>query len=125
LGVYNLILAIGAIIIGVMMTKSNYGIFVEFPIEWISKTPFENWVNIGITIIVLFGIGNIFASIISFRKNYIYSIVLGSLLLICIVLQVAILGEWYLATLELLILSIIQILTGFYLLNSKRMKSTC
>lgn len=123
MGVYNLIMAIGAIIIGIMMIKSNYGIFVEFPIEWISKTPFESWVNVGIIIIVLFGIGNIFASIVSFRNNYISSVVFGGLLLIGIVLQVVILGEWYLATLEFLILSIIQILTSLYLLNSKRKKS--
>lgn len=114
LGFYNLLLATGAIITGVMMMTSNSGIFEEYPKEWISKTPFESWFIIGIIVILLFGIGNIVAAILSYKKAYILSVIMGGILFISLVSQVVVLGEWYLATLEFLLLSTIQLFLSVY-----------
>jgi hypothetical protein len=114
LGFYNLILAVGAISTGVMMLTSNSGIFAEYPKEWISKTPFESWFIIGIIAILLFGIGNIIAAILSYKKVYIFSVIMGGIFFTSLVLQVVVLGEWYLATLEFLILSMIQLFLSVY-----------
>ena len=125
LGIYDFVLALGAIFIGLMMVISKHGIFIEYPKEWLSKVPFESWVIPGIIAIVLFGLGNIFAAILSFRKennkSWFLSAIMGGIFFISIVAQVMILGEWYLATVEFLILSLIQLcLSGYTFAYYKR-----
>jgi len=113
LGIYDLILALGAIYIGVKMVNSNSRIFIEYPKEWLSKVPFESWVIPGIIAIVLFGIGNIIAAIVSLRgksnRSWFLSTIMGGILLMSIVCQVIILGEWYMVTIQIFIFSIIQL----------------
>jgi len=118
LGVYDLILALGAIFTGVLMISSTSGIFVQYPKEWLSKVPFESWFIPGIIAIVVFGIGNVIASIWIFKKannkSWIASALMGGIFFILLVFQVIILGEWYLATVEFMILSIIQLCLSGY-----------
>ncbi|MBU3158230.1 hypothetical protein KPL37_00390 [Clostridium frigoris] len=113
LGIYDLVLAVGAIYMGVMMISSNNGVFTEYPKEWLSKFPFENWILPGIIAVVLFGLGNIIAAILSFRKGnskfWLPSAIMGGLLFLSIITQVIVIGECYMATVEFLILSIIQL----------------
>jgi phosphatidylglycerophosphatase A len=124
LGIYDLIMAAGAIYCGSLMIQSNSGEFAEFPKEWLSKLPFDNWVTPGIFVIILFGIGNILAAVSSYRKNgrgsWIPSEIMGVLLFISLVFSTIILEAWYLATTEFLIFSIIQIFLSTYLLLLKR-----
>lgn len=122
LGVYDLILAYGAIDLGIKMIHSDHGIFTEYPKEWLTMVPFENWVAPGIIGILVFGIGNIIAAIfcllIKSRKSWIMSAVMGGIFFISLVAQVIILGEAYLATGEFFILSIIQLaLSGYVFLG--------
>ncbi|MBW9170448.1 hypothetical protein K2F43_04410 [Clostridium estertheticum] len=113
LGFYDLVLALGAIYIGVMMISSRGGVFTQYPKEWLSKVPFDNWIAPGIITIVLFGLGNIIAAILSFRKGnskfWVVSVIMGVLLFISIISQVIILEETFLATVEIMLLSIIQL----------------
>jgi hypothetical protein len=124
LGFYNLILSIGAIYAGILMVSSNSGIFTEYPKEWISKTPFESWFPIGGIAIVIFGLGNFIASILCFigkaNKGSIMSVIMGGTLFLCLVFQVIILGEWYLGTLEFMLVSIVQLGLSTYILYSNR-----
>lgn len=127
LGVYNLFLASGAIYIGVKMVNSNRGSFIEYPKEWLSKVPFESWVIPGIIAIVLFGLGNVIAAIFSFRKannrSWLVSGLMGGILCICLIAQVIILGQWYLATVEIMILSLIQLgLSGYVFCRHKKIQ---
>ena len=121
LGIYNLFLALGAIFVGVMMISSSNGIFIEYPNEWLSKVPFVSWLIPGIIAIVLFGLGNIIASIFSFRKknnkSWFVSAIMGGIFFISIVVQVIILREWYMATVQFLILSLIQICLSIYVFD--------
>lgn len=122
LGVYDLILAYGAIDLGIKMIHSDYGIFTEYPKEWLTMVPFESWVAPGIIGILVFGIGNIIAAIfcllIKNNKSWIMSSVMGGIFFISLVAQVIILGEAYLATGEFFILSIIQLaLSGYVFLG--------
>lgn|SRR5665647_80555 len=68
LGIYDLVLALLFIYLGVMMIGSKSGLFVEYPKEWLTKLPFKSWVMPGVIAIVLFGLGNIVAAIFSFTK---------------------------------------------------------
>lgn len=118
LGIHDLVLAFGAIFTGVMMVNSSYGIFTEYPKEWLSKVPFESWVIPGIIAILVFGLGNIIASIFSFRmknnKAWFASAIMGGIFFISLIAQVVVLGETYLATVEFFILCIIQLCLSRY-----------
>ncbi|MBU3111915.1 hypothetical protein KPL55_10285 [Clostridium lacusfryxellense] len=110
LGIYDMMLAVGAIYMGGVMIS---GMFTEYPKEWISKIPFHSWFIPGIIAILLFGIGNIVASIFSLKKGnkryWVASAIMGALLLVSLIVQVIVLGEWYMATVEFLLLSIGQL----------------
>ncbi len=112
LGVYELALAMGAIIIGTAMINGS-GIFSEYPQEWLGKVPFGGWASIGLLGILVFGLGNIVAAIASFSRGrarpWIISLFMGVLFLSGIIYFRISLGEWYLAVSQFLILGILQI----------------
>ena len=123
LGIFDLILALGAICSGVLMVSSNM-VFSVFPEEWIEKVPFDSWFVPGIIALVVFGLGNIIAAFFSFKKDsncqWLFSALMGGIFFISIIFQVILLGEWYLATLEFLFFSIIQISLSVYCSGSYR-----
>jgi hypothetical protein len=114
LGIYNLILSVGAIGVGRLMILSNYGIFIEFPKEWLTKVPFTSWVIPGIVVIIIFGLGNMIASILCFCcDSYAYLVVstgMGIALLFSVISMGLILGEWYLANIELIVIGLVQLI---------------
>ncbi len=124
LGIYDLVLALGAIFIGVMMVSANNGIFTQYPKEWLIKAPFKSFVIPGIIAILLFGLGNVIAAIFSFRKedrkSWIISAIMGGILFMSLILQILIFGEWYLATVEFMIFSIIQLCLSGYAFDKYR-----
>ena len=124
LGVYDIILSLGAFFIGAMMVSSSSGIFIEYPKEWLAKVPFESWVNPGIIAIAVFGLGNMISALLSFRKqsnkSWVMSAIMGGIFFMSIVAQVIILGEWYMATVQFLIFSIIQLCLSFYVFSGYR-----
>ncbi|MDF2907432.1 MAG: hypothetical protein K0R34_2753 [Herbinix sp.] len=127
LGFYDLLLSFGAIFIGVMMVSSSYGVFIQYPEEWLSKVPFKNWVVPGFVAILVFGLGNIISAVLSLRKlsnkPWIMSAIMGGIFFVGTIAQVIILGEWYMATLQFLIISIIQVgLSVYVFLGYQKMK---
>lgn len=123
LSFYNLLLAIGAMYSGIMMISGKLG---EYPAEWINKLPFTNWIYPGIIVIILYSIGNFIAAgfnITENNKGLIFSAIMGVVLLVTTLLSIKILGEMYLATLEFIFFSIIQIaLTLFIFIMSSKNK---
>ena len=103
------------------MISSNSGIFTQYPKEWLSKIPFESWFIPGIIAIIVFGLGNIIAAIWSFRKSnnksWLASAIVGFIFFVLLVSQVIILGEWYLATVEFMILSVLQLCLSWYTID--------
>lgn len=124
LGIYDLILSFGAIFTGIMMIHSSTGIFAEYPKAWLTKVPFESWVIPGIIAILIFGLGNIISALLVFRKNgntsWKMSALMGGVFLMSIVAQILVLGEWYMATVQFLILSIIQLLLSGYVFSGSQ-----
>ncbi len=120
LGIYDLCLAFAAILCGVLMLNSNYGVFSSYPSEWLSILPFKNWFFPGIITIVIFGAGNIIASLCSFRhsgnRSWFVSAIMGGVLLISLIMQAIIIKEYYLATFEILIACILQLMLSGYVL---------
>lgn len=113
LRIFDLILALVFIWIGIMMISSNYGIFAEgFPKEFSDVLPFDSWVIPGVIFIIVFGIGNLVAFVISFLKKdnlQGLSLIMGCIVLLSVMLQVLVVGERYLASDQFIALSIIQI----------------
>jgi len=123
LGIYDLVLSLGAIYIGINMIL-KYGLFTVYPKEWLTKVPFDSWFMPGVIAIVLFGGGNIIAGFLSLRKTnnkfWLMSALMGGLLFISLIAQVIILGETYMATIQFFILSIIQLAFSMYAFKGQR-----
>lgn len=119
--IYDMILAFGAIYIGLDMLNSSSKMFTQYPKEWLSKVPFGGWVIPGLIAIVLFEMGNLIAVIVCLKrddsKSWVMSVVMGGIFFISLIAQIIILGECYLATVELLLLSIVQLCLSIYLFN--------
>ena len=107
---YDLLLSVGAMYTGVLMMQSNQGIFTEYPKEWILSTPFSNWIIPGIIVFMVFGLGNLIAGIVLQRGNAVISACMGMAQLLSIIFLTIVLGQWFLATLEVIICSLIQLI---------------
>lgn len=112
---YNLLLSLGAFYLSIQMLLGG-GIFDTWPPEWVGKLPFNSWVSLALFGMIIFGIGNGFAAIWGFIKKdrhiYLITCTMGALFFFFTVLLTNIVGEWYLATGQFLLVSIIQILLG-------------
>ena len=101
------------------MLQSDRGVFIEYPKEWIQKLPFDSWSVPGIIVLILFGIGNLVAGLSVFSKKEgalrLITGLMGSLLLLCLLFQYIILGEWYLPDLYFFVIGLIQLFLGLYL----------
>ncbi|MDQ0228222.1 hypothetical protein [Metabacillus niabensis] len=119
--ILNLLLSLGAIMIGIMMLLKK-GVFASFPNEWTTYVPFNNWIILALFLIILFGIGNAFASLNGLlkkeRKLYNLTMIMSILLMLSTVIQVIVLKEWFLATVEFLFIGLIQILLGLFGINA-------
>lgn len=122
-GMYQLILSFGAIKNGYYMVRDSsrlYGIYSEYPPEWLNKFPWDNWFIPGLIAICFFGIGNIIAAVSCFtsqqKKAVIPGIVMGSILIVSLIIQMLYL-EVYLVSGFFFILGIIQLGFGLYLLK--------
>ncbi|SHH71375.1 hypothetical protein [Clostridium grantii] len=124
-GIFELLIAVAAIIVGISMVSSPNGLVgsfpPEFPEEWLDKVLFTNWFIPGIIAILIFGLGNFIAGISTFIKNTstscILGITMGGVLLISIILQMMIL-DVYLVSVEFLVISIIQLVYGIVVIRN-------
>jgi hypothetical protein len=128
LGFYDLLLAIGAVYQGRELVCKEHGVFIEYPHEWLSNLALEDGLLLGITALLIFGVGNMVASIFSFVKqnhlSWSLSAVLGSILYLILVVQVLLTGVWQLSTAVFFALSILQLFFSriVYLGYKKRTK---
>lgn len=124
LRIFDLLVALIFIYTGILMISSNYGVFAEgFPKEFSEVLPFDSWVIPGIIFIILFGMGNLVAIVFSFLKKdnpHGLSLIMGCILMLFIIMQVVIVEEWYLASAQFSILSIIQIVLSLANIPRKR-----
>lgn len=117
--VLNILMATGAIMTGVMMIR-GFEVFSSFPDEWLTKIPIVSWSTFGILAIVVYGLGNLVAFVLSIRKSYLMTVTMGLLLVSAMILQVILLSEAYLVTIEFILIGVIQLILGILSLNEKR-----
>ncbi len=124
INVYNTALSLGAFYLGGTMI-SGKGIFVAFPPEWAGDLPFDSWMDMAIMGMIVFGLGNAVVAIRGFMRNdrqiYFSTLFMGALLFIATIGATLSVGEWYLASVQLLIASIGQLLLGLgaFILRTK------
>ena len=113
LGFYDLLLAIGAVYMGRELICKEHGVFMKFSHAWLSKLPFEDWILSGVVAILIFGVGNMLASMFCFLKrnhmSWLLSAVMGSILYVVLVIQVFLTRDWQMSTAVYFALSILQL----------------
>lgn len=129
--VFDLFLAAGAIWLGIQMIRASNGtIFAEpYPDSWASNLPFDSWVLPGVLAIVIFGLGNLIAAILSFKKehpsSWYASAIMGLVFLLGLAIQYMSVGEVYIVTGPFLILGLLQLcLSGYVFLGYSSPKLT-
>ncbi|WP_438317020.1 hypothetical protein [Sporosarcina sp. FA9] len=129
--IFDLFLATGAIWSGFQMITSSSGtIFAEpYPDSWASNLPFNSWVLPGVLAIVIFGLGNIIAAVLSLRKehssSWYASTIMGLVFLISLAFQYISVGEMYIVTGPFLIFGVVQLcLSGYVFLSYRGPKLT-
>lgn len=114
---YNLLLALGAFYMGTSILLSE-GIFGEFPPEWTGRMPFNSWESLALFGIVVFGVGNAAIAVMGFVKNtkpvFWLTAMMGALLFAASVMPAVLVGEWYLPTVQLLAIGILQLALGLF-----------
>ena len=109
---YHFFLALLFIYVGAQVIQGRLG---EYPREWLSKLPFTSWVLPGFAILLL-GLSHLFvAGICLFQSRSIVArltLLMGSFLIVSGILSIMILGETYLATVELILLGSIDLVLG-------------
>lgn len=89
-------------------------VFGTFPEEWLTKLPISSWTTIGILAILVFGLGNLTAFVLSVRHAPLWTIIMGGLLIILLVGQILVLGDVYLATVEFMVVGLAQLALGIF-----------
>ena len=109
---YHFFLALLFIYVGAQVIQGRLG---EYPREWLTKLPFTSWVLPGFAILLL-GLSHLFvAGICLFQSRSIVArltLLMGSFLILNGILSIMILGETYLATVELILLGSIHLVLG-------------
>ena len=109
---YHFFLALLFIYVGAQVIQGRLG---EYPREWLTKLPFTSWVLPGFAILLL-GLSHLFvAGICLFQSRSIVArltLLMGSFLIVSGILSIMILGETYLATVELILLGSIDLVLG-------------
>ncbi len=109
---YHFFLALLFIYVGAQVILGRLG---EYPREWLTKLPFTSWVLPGFAILLL-GLSHLFvAGICLFQSRSIVArltLLMGSFLIVSGILSIMVLGETYLATVELILLGSIHLVLG-------------
>ncbi len=113
LGYYDLLLAIGAVYLGRELVCKEHGVLIQSSHAWLSNQSVDRGFLYGITAILIFGVGNMIASMLCFLKknhlSWILSAALGSILYVLLIIKVLGTGDWQLSTAIFFAISILQL----------------
>jgi hypothetical protein len=94
-GLLQALIGIGAVVCGLFLVFEPSGNKLGLPLELLSDSPFENYLIPGLLLFSVNGVGNVFGSILSFRRNK-YSgytgMLFGLALILWIIVQIMMIG---------------------------------
>jgi hypothetical protein len=109
----DLMVSIGAVYLGSGMLRAGQESLGEYPHQWLAALPFQNWYIPGILVILIFGIGNMAASLLCFLKNngfsWYMSAAMGGVMYLTMIWRVLTIGDWHLITVACFAFSIFQL----------------
>ena len=120
LGILQAFIGITAIAGGIRLVSNPSGI-PDFPIEWLSNSPFTNYFIPGLVLLIVIGFGNVFAAIVAFlHKRYFGSIsaLSGTFLILYMTTEVWFVGLRNFLQPLYFILGVIVLILGLKLLKS-------
>jgi len=120
LGILQAFIGITAIAGGLRLVSNPSGIS-DFPIEWLSNSPFTNYFIPGLVLLIVIGFGNVFAAIVTFlHKRYFGSIAAlsGTFLILYMTTEVWFVGLRNFLQPLYFILGVIVLILGLKLLKS-------
>lgn len=116
--IFNLFVAVGALATGLMMIRS-FQVFSTFPMEWMLILPLNSWQPIGAFIFVVFGLGNLIAFVMCIKNKNLFTVLMSVILILALTMQIILFKELYLATVEFMIVGIIQLVLGLILVRRR------
>lgn len=120
LGILQALIGLTAIAGGFRLISNPNGI-PDFPIEWLSNSPFNNYFIPGLVLLIVIGLGNVLAGTVTFlRKRYSGSIaiVLGIFLILYMAIEVWFVGLRNFLQPLYFILGVIVLILGLKLFKS-------
>lgn len=125
-GILQVFIGFGAVACGLLLVVYPSGNKIGLPLELLSNSPFENYLIPGLLLFSVNGVGNVFSSILSFRKNK-YSgytgMLFGVALIVWIIVQIMLIGYTNWLQPFYLVLGILELLFGVVIY--KRLRKIC
>ncbi len=119
LGAIEAFIGLSAIAGGFRLVSNLNGI-PDFPIEWLTNSPFTNYFIPGLVLLIIIGFGNVLAGIVTFlRKRYTGSIAaaLGIFLILYMTIEVLFIGLRNFLQPLYFILGVIELILGLKLVK--------
>ncbi len=119
LGAIQAFIGLTAIAGGFRLVSNPNGI-PDFPIEWLTNSPFTNYFIPGLVLLIIIGFGNVLAGIVTFlRKRYTGSIAaaLGIFLILYMTIEVLFIGLRNFLQPLYFILGVIELILGLKLVK--------
>jgi len=114
-GILQVSIGIGAVPCGLLLIIDPSGNKMGLPPELLSDSPFENYLIPGLLLFSVIGVGNVFSSILSLRRNK-YSgytgMLFGLALIVWIIVQIMLIGLVSWLQPFCLVLGILELLLG-------------
>jgi hypothetical protein len=120
LGVLQTFNGLSGLLGGYMLINDPSGNSLSMKLEWLQKTPFQNYLIPGVVLFLFIGVANIIGLWITFKKNgkrAKYGLVFGLILLVWIISQVAWIGYKDFLQPFYFTSGLLQAISGFALMN--------
>ena len=118
LGALQVFIGLTAIAGGFGLVSDPSGTKMNLPLEWLSNSPFTNYFVPGLVLLIVNGVGNFFAGIVTFlRSRYAgnMAVALGTFLILYIIIEVWVVGLVNFLQPLYLILGITELMLGLKL----------
>ena len=118
LGALQVFIGLTAIAGGFGLVSDPSGAKMDIPLSWLSNSPFTNYFIPGLVLLIIIGVGNFLAGIVSFSRNRYASnmaVALGTFLVLFIAIEVWFIGLRTLLQPLYFILGLTQLMFGLKL----------
>jgi hypothetical protein len=118
LGALQVFIGLTAIAGGFGLISDPSGTKMDIPLEWLSNSPFANYFVPGLVLLIVNGVGNFFAGIVTFLRNRYagnMAVAFGTFLVLFIVIEVWFIGVQTLLQPLYLLLGLTELLLGLML----------